>query len=139
VALIDVGLCGLFFLGGLAIITVDRGHKGLPHHFAWLLVTLCLARSIALRRLYPMPVLLIVTAALAASTMLGQGSSVLPMVALPLYSVVVRFDRRTSRLRSQASKLLLLASARGRGSPGGRSVQCFLQCRGGWRHVDSGR
>ncbi|MGA2969010.1 MAG: sensor histidine kinase [Acidimicrobiales bacterium] len=110
-ALIDVGLCGLFFLGGLAIITVDRGHKGLPHHFAWLLVTLCLASGpIALRRLYPMPVLLIVTAALAASTMLGQGFIGVPMVALPLYSVVVRFDRRTSLLALSSVELLLLAS-----------------------------
>ncbi len=110
-ALIDVGLCVLFFLGGLAIITVDRGQKGLPHHFAWLLVALCLASvPIALRRLYPMPVLLTVTAALAASTMLGQEFIGVPMVALPLYSVVVRFDRRTSLLALSTVELLLLAS-----------------------------
>ncbi len=109
--LIDVGLCVLFFLGGLAIITVDRGEKGLPHHFAWLLVALCLASGpIALRRRYPMPVLLTVSAALAASTMLGQGFIGVPMVALPLYSVVVQFDRRTSLIALSTVELLLLAS-----------------------------
>ena len=109
--LIDLGLSALFFLGGLAIITVDRGGRGLPHHFAWLVVTLCLASGpIALRRLYPMPVLLTVSAALAASTMLGQGFIGVPMVALPLYSVVVRFDRRTSLLALSTVELLLLAS-----------------------------
>jgi len=72
--LLDVALSVIFFMGALAIITVDRGAKGPAHHFAWLLVALCVASGpIALRRRYSMPVLFTVTVALTASTMLGQG------------------------------------------------------------------
>jgi len=58
---------GYFLHGALAIITVDRGAKGPAHHFAWLLVALCVASGpIALRRRYSMPVLFTVTVALTA-------------------------------------------------------------------------
>jgi signal transduction histidine kinase len=107
----DVALSVLFFVGGLAILTVDRGKSGVPPHFAWLLVSLCLASApIALRRRFPVLVLLTVTAAVAASTMLGQPFIGVPFVALPLYGVVVRFDRRISLAALFTVELLLLTS-----------------------------
>jgi signal transduction histidine kinase len=51
-----------------------------------------------------------VTAALAVSTMLGQGFVGDPMVALPLYSVVAENNRRTSLLTLAGVELILLAS-----------------------------
>ena len=109
--LLDVALSVIFFLGGLATITVDRGAKGLAHHFAWLLVALCLASGpLALRRRYTMPVLFMVTVALTASTMLGQGFIGVPFVALPLYSVVVQNDRRTSLATLLGVEVLLLGA-----------------------------
>jgi signal transduction histidine kinase len=109
--LLDVALSIFFFVGGLSIITVERGGKGLPHHFVWLVVALCLASGpIAFRRRYPLPVLVTVTVALAASTMLGQGFVGVPMVALPFYSVVARYDRRTSLVALAGVELILLAA-----------------------------
>lgn len=109
--LLDVALSVIFFLGGLATITVDRGAKGLAHHFAWLVVALCLASGpLALRRRYTMPVLFMVTVALTASTMLGQGFIGVPFVALPLYSVVVQNDRRTSLATLLGVEVLLLGA-----------------------------
>jgi signal transduction histidine kinase len=109
--LLDVALSVIFFMGALAIITVDRGAKGPAHHFAWLLVALCVASGpIALRRRYSMPVLFTVTVALTASTMLGQGFVGVPFVALPLYSVVVHNDRRTSLMTLLGVEVLLLGA-----------------------------
>jgi signal transduction histidine kinase len=65
---------------------------------------------IAFRRRYPVPVLVAVTLALTVSTMLGQGFIGIPVVALPLYSVVVKNDRRASLLALLGVELLLLGS-----------------------------
>jgi signal transduction histidine kinase len=55
-------------------------------------------------------VLVTVVAALAASTMLGQGFVGVPMVALPLYSVAARYERRTSLVTLLGVELIFLAS-----------------------------
>jgi signal transduction histidine kinase len=110
-AALDVALSVVFFLGGLATVTVDRGGKGLPPHFAWLLVALCFATGpIAWRRRFSMPVLLTVTLALTFSTLFGQGFIGVPVIVLPLYSVAVTSDRRTSLFALLGVELLLLGS-----------------------------
>ncbi len=91
---IDVGLSGLVFVGGLlGILTGPKSR----HDLALLVVALVLGTcSIALRRKYPLPVLVTVTAALVLSTLGGAGFAGAPLLALPLYIVATQYERRQS-------------------------------------------
>src|ERR1700722_17199636 len=101
---IDVGLAVLFFLVGLVTILGQGRHGGAlridgfhdPHSVA-LLVALCVA-SLALpaRRYYPLPVLAVVTCALAAVVVIGQNIDETPIIALPVYIVAAQYERRVS-------------------------------------------
>ena len=48
------------------------------------------------RRYYPLPVLAVVTCALAAVVVIGQNIADTPIVALPVYIVAARYERRVS-------------------------------------------
>ena len=71
---------------------------GLHHpHSVALFVALCLASlSLPARRHYPLPVLVAVTCALAAVVVIGQNIADTPIVALPVYTVAARYERRVS-------------------------------------------
>lgn len=108
---IDLGLSVLFFLGGLASLLVHDHGNPHPQHVELLALALCFATfPIAVRRRYPIPVLIVVTGALAMATMLGQSLAGLPVVALPLYIVATHYNRRTSFLALCAVELALLSS-----------------------------
>jgi signal transduction histidine kinase len=108
---IDVGFSVLFFFGGAADIFVGNHAHEHPLHVALLVIALCFATfPIALRRRFPLPVLIVVTGALAVATMLGQGFAPQPVVALPLYMVAVRYERRVSAIALCMVEVALLGS-----------------------------
>ena len=95
---IDVAVALLFFLVGLVTILGQGRHGGVlrndgldhPHSVA-LFVALCLASlPLPARRYYPLPVLVVVTCALAAVVVIGQNVADTPIVALPVYTVATR-------------------------------------------------
>jgi signal transduction histidine kinase len=101
---IDVGLALLFFLVGLVTILGQGRHGGAfringlhdPHSVA-LLAALCVASlSLPARRYYPLPVLAVVTCALAAVVVIGQNIDETPIIALPVYIVAAQYERRVS-------------------------------------------
>jgi len=101
---IDVGLALLFFLVGLVTILGQGRHGGAfrnnglndPHRVA-LFVALCVASlSLPARRYYPLPVLAVVTCALAAVVVTGQNIAETPIIALPVYIVATQYERRGS-------------------------------------------
>ena len=85
---------------------------GLHHpHGVALFVALCLASvSLPARRHYPLPVLVAVTCALAAVVVIGQNVAATPIVALPVYTVAARYERRVSVVALCAVGLTLLAA-----------------------------
>ena len=102
---IDVALSLLFFLGGLVAILGQGKNAGLrnvslnhPHAVA-LFVALCLSTfPLALRRYRPLPVLIVVTCGLAMVVVIGQNIADTPIVALPVYMVAARYERRLSAI-----------------------------------------
>jgi signal transduction histidine kinase len=101
---IDVALSLLFFLGGALTILGQGRNAGLlknipfhhPHAVA-LFVALCLATfPLAIRRYYPLPVLVVVTCGLAAMVVIGQNAAETPIVALPVFAVAAQKERRVS-------------------------------------------
>jgi signal transduction histidine kinase len=109
--LTDVGLSALFLAGGFVSLFVGHHGKDHPHHVALLAAALCVATlPIALRRRYPIPVLVVVTGALAAAVVLGQDFAGVPAVALALYIVATQYERRTSVIALCIVEGVLLAS-----------------------------
>jgi signal transduction histidine kinase len=115
---IDVVVSFLFFLVGLVTLLGQGRHGGAfrnvglhhPHNVA-LFLALCLASlSLPARRYYPLPVLVIVTGALAAVVIIGQNIADTPIVALPVYIVAAQYERRVSILALCAVGLAFLAA-----------------------------
>ena len=115
---IDVGLALLFFLVGLVTILGQGRHGGVfrnvglhhPHSVA-LFMALCLASlPLPARRYYPLPVLVVVTCALAAVVVIGQNIADTPIVALPVYIVAARYERRVSLVALCAVGLAFLVA-----------------------------
>jgi signal transduction histidine kinase len=93
---VDVVMSLLFFAGGLGhLVTRARSEE---HTSSTVFIVLLALASlpIAGRRRFPVGVLALVTAALSISTMLGQSFAPEPWIALPLYTVTVTHDRRSS-------------------------------------------
>jgi signal transduction histidine kinase len=115
---IDVAVALLFFLVGLVTILGQGRHGGAfrnnglddPHSVA-LFVALCVASlSLPARRYYPLPVLVVVTCALAAVAVIGQNVAAAPIVALPVYTVAARYERRVSVVALCAVGLIFLVA-----------------------------
>jgi signal transduction histidine kinase len=113
---IDVVIALLFFLVGLVTILGQGRHGGVlrtvglhhPHGVA-LFVALCLASlPLPARRHYPLPVLVVVTCALAVVVVIGQNIAATPIVALPVYTVAARYERRVSVVALCAVGLIFL-------------------------------
>jgi signal transduction histidine kinase len=115
---IDVGLSLLFFVVGLVAILGQGRNAGLPRNFSLnhphdlaLFVALCLAGfPLAIRRYYPLPVLIVITCALATVVVIGQNIAATPIVALPVYIVAARYERRVSAIALGAVGLAFLAA-----------------------------
>jgi signal transduction histidine kinase len=74
-------------------------------------VALCVASlSLPARRYYPLPVLVVVTCALAAVAVIGQNVAAAPIVALPVYTVAARYERRVSVVALCAVGLIFLVA-----------------------------
>jgi signal transduction histidine kinase len=115
---IDVVVALLFFLVGLVTILGQGRHGGVlrnvglhhPHGVA-LFVALCLASlTLPARRHYPLPVLVVVTCALAVVVVIGQNIAATPILALPLYTVAARYERRVSVVALCAVGLIFLVA-----------------------------
>jgi hypothetical protein len=72
-------------------------------HSAWLRCP-CLPAAA-----YPLPVLVVVTCALAAVVVIGQNIAAAPIVALPVYTVAARYERRVSVVALCAVVLIFLS------------------------------
>jgi signal transduction histidine kinase len=115
---IDVVLAILFFLVGLVTLLGQGRHGGafrnvgLSHpHSVDLFLALCVASlSLPARRSYPLPVLAIVTGALAVVVITGQNIADTPIVALPVYIVAAQYGRRVSIVALCAVGLAFLAA-----------------------------
>jgi signal transduction histidine kinase len=109
--LTDVGLSVLFLAGSFSSVFVGSHGKDHPHHVALLAAALCVATvPLALRRRYPIPVLVSVTVALAATFVLGGDFAGVPVVALALYIVATQYERRTSVIALCVVEGVLLAA-----------------------------
>ena len=109
--IVDVVLSVFFFLAESGSVIFGNEAKGEPLHKALLIVALGFATlPIALRRRYPFSVLVVVTAALALATLLGNNVTGAPLLALPLYSVATRYERRDSAKALVGSCLVILVS-----------------------------
>lgn len=107
---VDIGLSVLLFLGELGSVIWGAQDKGQPLHKALIIVVLAFATfPIALRRKYPLSVLIVVTGAIALSTVVGHSVGA-PLVALPLYSVATRYERRDSVIALCVSCFVILGS-----------------------------
>ncbi len=65
---------------------------------------------IAIRRIYPLPVLIVVTAALMLVTIGGHNDAGFPLVALPLYTVASQYERRDSIIALIGTCAVILVS-----------------------------
>jgi signal transduction histidine kinase len=108
---IDVGLSVVLFVAELGSVSwgSQTGGSSLPR--ALLIVLVAFATlPIAIRRIYPLPVLVVVTAALVLTTIGGHNITGAPLVALPLFSVATRYERRDSIVALCISCLAILVS-----------------------------
>jgi signal transduction histidine kinase len=104
---VDIVLAGLSFT--VAIVGLyaspDVAHSIVVSR--WILWPLVAAATIpvSFRRRWPEVALVCIAGALTATTMLGQSLALAPVVALPLYSVILKYSRRQS--------LIVLAAVEG--------------------------
>jgi signal transduction histidine kinase len=107
---VDVVLAGLFFIGASVALFVS---PDLAHSISvsrWLLWPLVAAATIpvAFRRRWPEVALACVCGALTLTTMLGETLGPAPVLALPLYSVILKYSRRQSLMVLAAVEVLFI-------------------------------
>src|ERR1700722_9324911 len=103
---INVGIALLFFLVGLVTLMGHGSTPGVSRSFGLnrphavpLFVALCLATfPLPFQRYRPFAVLVIVTCALSIVVVIGQNIADTPIVALPVYMVAARYERRVSAI-----------------------------------------
>jgi signal transduction histidine kinase len=96
--IVDVVIAGAFLLGGtLQLFLTPRLHGAAPD---WVIWPFYVAASVpvAFRRRWPEAALVCVSLALTATTLLGNSLAPAPVLALPLYTVTVKYSRRQSLL-----------------------------------------
>jgi len=96
--LVDRGLAALFLVAAVSRLYGGVEVKTSTSLSWWILGPLCAAATlpVGVRRRWPEFALATVGAAGAVATMLGVPLTPLPFIALPLYSVTVKYGRRTS-------------------------------------------
>src|SRR5580692_7892171 len=95
---VDAVLAGLSFIGASVAL---YGSPDVAHTIVvsrWILWPLIAAATIpiAFRRRWPEVALVCIGGALTVTTMLGQSLAPAPLLALPLYSVILKYSRRQS-------------------------------------------
>ncbi|HEX3461993.1 MAG TPA: sensor histidine kinase [Acidimicrobiales bacterium] len=108
---VDIALSVVFFFGEAVSVILGHNGGGSPDHKAALIVALAFATlPIALRRRYPFPSLVMVTAGLALATVIGNSVAGAPLVAFPLYSVATGYERRDSAKMLVGACLVILVA-----------------------------
>jgi signal transduction histidine kinase len=107
---IDVAFSLLLFAGGLGHLLYQKDAS--VHTSTWVLAVLLAGASLpnAVRRYWPVAVLVCVTICLTITTMLGSSFSPDPLIAPALYIVAVRFDRQKSLVALSAVELALFVA-----------------------------
>jgi|HubBroStandDraft_6_1064221.scaffolds.fasta_scaffold08777_4 signal transduction histidine kinase len=104
---VDIVLAGLSFIVATVALyaSPEVAHSIVVSR--WILLPLIAAATIpvSVRRRWPEVALVCIAGALTATTMLGQSLALAPVVALPLYSVILKYSRRQS--------LIVLAAVEG--------------------------
>ena len=110
--MVDVGLACLFLAGALARLFTRIDLTGLSPAPEWLLWTLYVVSTIpvAFRRRWPEFSLVCVAGALSILTVLGHSLAPAPVLALPFYSVILKYSRRQSLLVLAILESLALAA-----------------------------
>lgn len=96
--MVDVAIAGVSFVGGTValFVTSDLTHTlSLSKWVLWPLIAVA-TLPVAFRRRWPEASLLCICGALAVSTMLGESLAPAPVLALPFYSVILKYNRRQS-------------------------------------------
>ena len=107
---IDVGLSAVLFVAELGSVFWGNHDSG-PFPRTLLVVVVGFATlPIALRRKYPLQVLIVVTCATALATIGSHNLTGAPLVALPLYSVATHYERRDSIVALGGTGVAILAS-----------------------------
>ncbi len=107
---LDVAFGLVLFVGGLTHVTAT-GHAG-SHDPVWLLALFLAGASLPtmFRRKFPLPALVIVTSCVAITTMSGASFAPDPLIAPPLYMVVVTFQRREAVVVLGLVELVLIGA-----------------------------
>src|SRR5580704_6182323 len=104
---VDIVLAGLSLIGSTVALYAgpDVGHSIAVSR--WILWPLIAAATIpvSFRRRWPEVALVCIAGAVTATTMLGESLAPAPVMALPLYSVILKYSRRQS--------LIVLAAVEG--------------------------
>jgi signal transduction histidine kinase len=116
-AIVDGVVAVLFFAGSTAALFLSTDLGNSTGVSKWLVWPLCAAATvpIAFRRRWPEPALVCVMGALTVMTMAGESLAPAPVLALPLYSVILKYSRRQSLvvlgLVEAASLIALIVAA----------------------------
>jgi signal transduction histidine kinase len=107
---IDVAFSVLLFAGGVGHLLVRK--ESTFHTATWVLAVFLAGASFpnAVRRYWPVPVLICVTACLTITTMLGSSFAPDPLIAPALYIIAVRFERRESLIALGAVEAAMVAA-----------------------------
>jgi len=108
---IDIALVVLLFVAELGSVLWGNRETGQPFPRTLLVVIVGFATlPIALRRKYPLPVLVVVICATALATIGSHNLTGFPLVALPLYSVATQYERRDSIIALCGTCVAILVS-----------------------------
>jgi signal transduction histidine kinase len=110
---VDVVIAGLSLVGSTVQLLVAPHVAGAAHD--WVIWPLVVAASVpvAFRRRWPEAALALVCLALTATTLLGSSAAPEPVLALPLYTVTVKYTRQQSLVALAIVEALLLVAMLG--------------------------
>ncbi len=95
---VDVVIAAVFLVGSTVPLLVEHHVPGAAPDWVILPIYMVASVSVAFRRRWPEVALICVCVALTATTLLGNTSAPAPVLALPLYSVTVKYSRQQSLL-----------------------------------------
>ena len=108
--LLDVGLALFLMLGVLQVAGLigpgTQTASGLEIGLG-----LAASGSVALRRLWPIPVLVVVAVLVGVSVGLGQSYAAVPIVAFPMATVAIEYGRKTSLMALGVAEIALIAGS----------------------------
>ena len=105
------GLLALFLMLGVIQVAGLIGPEA--RHASNLEIGLALVASgaVALRRLWPIPILAVIAVLVAVTTGLGQPFAVVPIIAFPIATVAIEYRRKISLTALGAAEVALIAAS----------------------------